>query len=107
MDSVIKSEIHYQEHTNTITHKTSQPTEKLILERNAELRKNPGVMHDLGAQSRGSFGRMVASIPIIMYEKAIRDGYDLNNKDTKFARLEMTRYLKSPEGRMCLVQGKH
>lgn len=107
MDSVIKSEIHYQEHTNTITHKTSQPTEKIILERNAELRKNPGVIQDLGKQSGESFGRMVASIPFIMYEKAMRDGYELNHKDTKIASQEMTRFLKSTEGRMCLIQGKH
>ena len=107
MDSVIKSEFHYQEHTNTITHKTSQPTEKIILERNAELRKNPGAIHDLGAQSGESFGRMVASIPFIMFEKALRDGYMLNSPDSQIAGQEMNRFLKSTEGKMCLVQGKH
>ena len=79
MDQVIRSDIHYQEHTGELTHKTSQPTEDLILARNAELRKNPGVIKDLGTQSGESFGRQVASIPFIMFEKAIRDGYDLNN----------------------------
>jgi hypothetical protein len=107
MDSVIKSEFHYQEHTNTITHKTSQPTEKIILERNAELRKNPGALHDLGKQSGESFGRMVASIPFIMFEKALRDGYDLNSPDSQIAGQEMNRFLKSTEGKMCLVQGSH
>ena len=106
MDSVIKSEMHYQEHTNTITHKTSQPTEKLILERNAELRKNPGTLHDLGAQSGESFGRMVATIPLIMFEKAIRDGYDLNCPDSQIAGQEMHRFLQSSDGKMCLIQGK-
>jgi len=106
MDPVIKSEFHYQNHTDVVTHKTTQPTEDMILARNAELRKNPGVIQDLGAQSGESFGRMVASIPIIMFEKAIRDGYDLNNRDAKIAGAEMNRYLQSTEGRMCLVQGK-
>lgn len=105
-NGVIKSEIFYQPHTETLTHKTTQPTEDLILARNAELRKNPGAIKDLGSQSGGTFGRQVASIPFIMFEKAIRDGYDLNNRDGKIAGLEMTRYLQSTEGKMCLVQGK-
>jgi hypothetical protein len=104
MDSVIKSEFHYQDHTDVITHKTSQPTENLILARNAELRKNPGSIADLGAQSGGTFGRLMASIPIIMYEKAKRDGYDLDNRDSYISGREMARYLKSAEGRTCLVQ---
>jgi hypothetical protein len=50
---------------------------------------------------------MVASIPFIMFEKALRDGYDLNSPDSQIAGQEMNRFLKSPEGKMCLVQGKH
>jgi hypothetical protein len=50
---------------------------------------------------------MVASIPFIMFEKAIRDGYDLNCPDSKIAGQEMNRFLKSEDGRLCLVQGKH
>lgn len=99
METVIKSQIHYQEHTDTVTHVQTQPTERLILERNAELRKD-NVLNDL------SFGRQVASIPFIMYEKAIRDGYDLSNPDGQIAGQEMMRYLKSPEGQLCLVRNK-
>ena len=106
MDSVIKSDIHYQEHTGELIHKTSQPTEQLILDRASELRKTPGVIRDLGAgQEGGSWGRQVASIPFIMYEKALRDGYDLNSKDKDFAGQEMARFLRSPEGMTCTVQG--
>jgi hypothetical protein len=47
---------------------------------------------------------MLASIPMIMYEKAIRDGFDLNNKDPDIAGREMHRYLQTPEGKACLVQ---
>lgn len=107
MDSVIKSDMHYDAQSNTVTHVTTQPTEKIILERNAELRKNPGALHDLGKQSGESFGRMVASIPFIMFEKALRDGYDLNSPDSQIAGQEMNRFLKSTEGKMCLVQGNH
>jgi hypothetical protein len=106
MESVIRSDLHYDNHSNTLTHITTQPTEKIILERNAQLRNNPGALHDLGAQSGESFGRMVASIPFIMYEKALRDGYDLNSPDSKFAGREMNRFLQSADGRLCLVQGK-
>lgn len=106
MSKVIRSDLHYQEHTGELTHKTSQPTEDIILARNAELRKNPGVIQDLGAQSGRTWGRQVASIPLIMYEKAIRDGFDLNCKDAKTRSNETSRYLRSDEGKKCLVQGK-
>lgn len=105
-DEVFRSEIHYQEHTGVITHRTTQPTEDIILERNNELRKNPGAIQDLGSQSPGgTFGRQLASIPFIMFEKAIRDGYELNAKDNKHRSNELFRYLKSEEGKKCLVQG--
>jgi len=98
MDAVIQSRYHHQPHTGVVSHETTQPSEDLILERNAELRKNPGALKDM------SFGRQVASIPIIMYEAAIRAGYDLNNHDHKFAGTEMDRFLKSSEGKLCLIQ---
>jgi len=106
MDSVFKSEMHYQDHTDVLTHKLTQPTEDIILARNAELRKNPGVIQDLGAQSGNPWGRQVASVPMIMFLAAVENGYDLNNPDAKIAGLEMNRYLQSTEGKMCLVQGK-
>ena len=106
MEDVIKSEIFYQEHTDELVHKTSQPTEDIILDRNAELRKNTGAIKDLGAgQEGGTWGRQVASIPFIVFEKAIRDGYRLNDKDQITASLEMNRFLQSDEGKKCLVRG--
>lgn len=99
MDQVIKSEFHYQNHTDTLTHVRTQPTERLILERNAELRKD-NALNDL------SFGRQVASIPFIMFEKAMRDGYDLTNPDSEIAGREMMRYLQSEDGKLCLVRDK-
>ena len=106
MDDVIRSKIHYQPHTGELTHLRTQPTEGLILERNNELRKNPGVIHDLGARSEGgSYGRQVASIPFIMYEEAIRDGFELDCGDAELRKSEMMRYLRSEKGKLCLIQG--
>ena len=106
MDEVIRSDVHYQEHTGVLTHKTSQPTEDLILERNNELRKNPKVIHDLGAQGEGgTWGRQIASIPFIKYEAAIRAGFELTSGDAEHRSKELFRYLKSAEGKKCLVQG--
>jgi len=104
MDEVIRSDIHYQEHTGVLTHKTTQPTEDLILNRNAELRKNPGVIRDLGAQGKdGTWGRAVASIPFILYEKAIRDGFELNTGDAEHRSKELFRYLRSEDGKKCII----
>ena len=107
MDGVIESKYHYQAHTEVMTHETSQPTEDLILDRNAEMRKNPGSVQDLGAQGKdGTWGRQIAEIPMIMYAAAIKAGYELTNPDQKFAASEMQRYLASSEGQKCLIQGK-
>lgn len=106
MDEVIRSDVHYDDSTDVLTHKTTQPTENIILERNAELRKNPGVIRDLGKQMNGgTFGRQVASIPFIMYEAALRAGFELNSGDSEHRGKELFRYLKSDEGKKCLVQG--
>jgi hypothetical protein len=102
MDEVFNSRLVYQDHEDKLYHEVTQPTENLILERNKELRNNPGVLRDLG-EGDNTFGRQVASIPLVMYEKAIRDGYDLNNRDAQIATREMMRYLQSSEGQLCLV----
>ena len=101
----ISQEFHYQPHTGVLTGIQKQATEDIILARNAELRKNPGALRDLGqGEEGGSWGRQLASIPFIMFERAKRDGFDLANTDAKFAAKEMRRYLATPEGQMCMVQ---
>ncbi len=105
MDEVFRSELFYQDHTGEITHKLTQPSEDIILARNAELRKNPGVIQDLGKQSGSVFGRQLASIPLVMYEAALRAGYGLNSGDGEHQSKEMARYLRTTEGKKCLVQG--
>lgn len=96
-DGVFKSELLFCDHTEEVARKLTQPTEDLILNHNAELRKNKGALRDF------EFGRQLASIPLNMWEKAIRDGYDLQSKDKQIREREMARYLRSPEGRACLV----
>ena len=99
MDEIISSKFKEQAHTNELYNIQTQPSEDLILERNAELRKD-NVLGDL------SFGRQVASIPFIMWNAAIKAGYDLANPDAKVAEKEIFRYLQSEEGKKCMVRDK-
>lgn len=104
MSQVIKSKFHYQDHEDKMYHETTQPSEDSILERNKDLRNNPGVIKDLGSESGQTWGRQVASIPFIIYERAIRDGYDLNNRNPDIAAKEMHRFLQSSIGKTCLIK---
>jgi hypothetical protein len=93
------------EHCNTLTHKLTQPTENMILARNERLRQNHGAINDLGKGAEGgTWGRQVASIPLILWDKAIRDGYQFNSKDKELAEREIQRFLGTVEGRACLVR---
>ena len=106
IDEVFKDEFKYQAHEDKLYRKRTQPTEGLILNRNAELRKNPGALHDLGDRSEGgSWGRQVASIPMMVYWSAINEGYALNSTDSKVAEKEMWRFLQTDKGKACLIQG--
>ena len=106
MDEVLRSDMHYQEHTGVLTHKLTQPSEQIILDDNANLRNAPGSLHDLGSRSKGgTWGRMVATIPLIIYEQAQRDGFDITCKDQEIAGREINRFLQTPAGKACLVQG--
>ena len=102
MDEIFKTVNHYVAHEDELVRELTQPTENIILDRNRELRKNPDAQHDLGAQCGESYGRQVANIPLIMVDKAKRDGYDIlrNDKDL-FKWLQTT-----PEGRSCLTREK-
>lgn len=105
MDEVFKSRAVYQEHEDVLYHELTQPTESAILARNAELRKDPGTIKDLGANmGRGeTWGRQVASIPFVIYEKALSLGYQLNAPG-EHGQKEMMRFLSSETGKLCLVR---
>jgi len=99
---MFKSEL--QLGSDYVAHRLTQPSENIILERNKQLRLSPKALYDLGSRDeQGTWGRQIASIPFIVYEKAIKSGYDLNSKDSETANKEMARFLKSPAGRACLV----
>ena len=85
-----------------------QPTEDLILEHNKELRKNDGALLDLGHQD-SKWGRQIADIPMVIYEAAIRAGFDFNNPDKRIRKLERDRFLATPIGKACMVidENKH
>lgn len=104
-DEVFRSEFHFQEHTQELTHKLTQPSEDLILNRNAELRKNPGVIQDLGAQGPdGTWGRCVASIPLNHWEWALRNGFELNKGDAEHRSKELFRFLQTEKGKECIIR---
>ena len=105
MDEVFKSEIHYQDHTGTLTHKTTQPTEDLILARNAELRKNPGSLNDLGqGEEGGSWGRLMCTIPLALVQWCKAQGHDLMAIDKDQADRNLAWFMATPQGKSCLVQ---
>lgn len=96
MDEVIKSEVLWDAHDETLHHRTSQPTEGLILKRNKQFRDN-GLIKDL------TFGRLAAVIPMIAWDAAKRQGYDVENPDGKVAGREIHRFLQTDYGKACLV----
>jgi hypothetical protein len=104
MEDVVKSELFFE--GDEMVHRASQPTEDLILERNNELRKNEGALNDLHDHDGETWGRQVASIPFIIWYKAIKDGFDLNNPKSEVANKELHRFLQSEDGKKCLV-GNH
>ena len=101
MDEVFKSTLKYQPHEDKLYRLLTQPSEDLILRRAAELRKNPDAMRDL------SFGRLAATIPFNVFEKALRDGFQLNSPDKDIRQKDMFRFLNTPEGKACLVTEKY
>ena len=97
-DEVFKSD--YVRVGDTVKRRLSQPTESLILERNAELRKDPGAIKDL------EFGRWVGTIPLNDYEALCRKYPELSAGDGKQRQECLLKILNSEEGRKYLVQPK-
>ena len=98
-DEVFKSEFH-QSSDGKLTRVLSQPSEEIILNRNKELRKNPGAIKDL------SFGRMVGSIPLNDWEMLCRKYPALTRGDSKQMQAQLMKILNSEEGKKYLVQEK-
>ena len=75
-----------------------QPGRDVILNRNAELQKNPGVIKDL------SFGRHLACIPTLDYERLKRENPALRSPDAKVRSAKMIELMKRRENKQFLVQ---
>jgi len=105
MTGVLKSEFH-MDNDMKLVHTITQPTEDIILARNARLRNNPGAIRDLGAQSGETWGRQIASIPENLLLWASRNGYDIYNKDADIRSKEIFRFLQSDKGKPCLIGEK-
>lgn len=60
-----------------LVRRVRQPTEDRILDRNAELRKNPGALREL------SFMGLELTIPALHYERLIRTNPDLHSRDAE------------------------
>lgn len=101
MDEVFKSELNF-EHDHMV-HKLTQPTENLILERNARLRNETGVVNDLSDDEGQDWGRWEYCIPYIIWWKALRDGFQMTHKNKEFAHKEFLRFINTPEGKACRV----
>jgi len=96
-DGVIRNTFHFSEHEEKLYVKQDQPTENLILDRNRELRKNPGCMNNLKDAEGREYGQLLANIPNIMYYK-YKDKYDLNSNEG------MAKFLLAEDGKKCLVR---
>lgn len=98
-DGIIQNEYHFSEHDEVLTVRQTQPSEQLIMDRNAELRLNPGARRDLTGNDGKTWGRHQANIPNIIYHKVIAEGkYDLSTERGIQEWLNGTK-----EGRACLV----
>jgi hypothetical protein len=77
----------------------SQPSRDLILQRNAELRKQPGALRDL------SFGRLALTIPLEDLD-ALRAKYpDLASRDAGIRSAAWKRFIASAESKPYRVKG--
>jgi hypothetical protein len=103
-DEIFKQRFEYDQTAEKLHRIRYQPTEDLILKRNAELRANKGVINDLGHKNEGgTWGRQVASIPMSLYYDAIDKGYELDSTDRQIREKAMKRFLASDIGKACLV----
>lgn len=78
--------------------KVVQPTRNLILDNNAELRKNPGAVKTL------SFMKLAATVPLEDWWNALRRDPELNAPDKEIREKAMQRFLSDPGSAIYRVQ---
>jgi hypothetical protein len=90
-DGVLRFDYFESPHEGKVHRRTSQPSADLILNRNAELRKNPGALRDL------SFGRLVLNIPVNDLEMLERKYPELRSPDSTERTAAWARFTASAE----------
>ena len=98
-DGVIQSEYKMQPSEGVLYRQMTQPERSLILNRNAELRKNPGVLQDL------SYGRQMLSIPEVDYIALCRKYPVLVNGSNDEITTFYKKFIRSTESIPFRVQG--
>lgn len=98
-DGQFKSRIVDHAPTGEIGHIFEQKDRDVILERNRELRKNPGALKDL------TFGRQIANIPFEDWDYFLMKNPDYRFMDKKQREVCLMNFLKfDPIGQSCVVQ---
>lgn len=96
-DQVFKTKI--ERHGDEVVTTLEQKSRNLILERNSQLRNNPGSIKDL------SFGRQLASIPLEDWEWFLRHNPDYRKVDKIGRQKMLMNFLKNTErGRNSMVR---
>ncbi len=90
-DGVLVTQLRHCPHEDRLYRNFVQPDRPLILQRNANLRKNPSALNDL------SFGRQELSIPTVDYE-ALKKKYPVLVQGSNAERTAFyQRFIKSSE----------
>lgn len=98
-DGVFLERFRYQPHEGKLYRELSQPSRSLILERNAQLRREPGAVRDL------SFGRLALTIPLEDWAE-LREKYpDLASKDPGIKSAAWKRFISGAESEPFRVKG--
>lgn len=98
-DGQFRSRIVDHKPTGEVGHIFEQKDRDVILERNKQLRNNPGALKDL------SFGRQVASIPFEDWYYFMQQNPNYRSMNKKEREAVLMRFLKfDPIGQACCVQ---
>ena len=87
VDGIIRTDTHFRAHTDESVMHTYQPTEDLILERNADLQKTQHNAELMGMQH-------VAEVPMILMNKWIREDPEMTAPDPQTRNLALIRHIR-------------
>ena len=88
VDGIIRQDTHFRPHTDEQVIHTYQPSEDLILERNADMQKDARNNELLGMQH-------LAEVPMILMNQWIRDDPEMTAPDAQTRNLALIRHIKA------------